>query len=234
MTYFMKWYAPCVSPAFERIPEEQERFEAMRDALTQSYLDAWEVSGKGPHALNISRKEAGPYSPREMRHLKPLPWMGFDWPSFDEPLRDLVKKVPKSIKDIVNTSFGYAVSEKFIEILEAHDAGRNRYFPFEFVDREGKPLPERRWLLNITSRLDTIDVERSGPNIVDPKGDTVWVNSGPTSLVFDKQRIAGRAIWYEWRYVHAGIAVTDAFWTAMQKAKCTGWAPTWKEHFPEV
>lgn len=233
MAYFVKWYAPHVSPAIEHIPSEQARFEAMRDDVVQSLKDEWAKTGITESATRQPRKETGPRSPREVWAAKPRPSTGWDWPRFDEPLRDRVKSVPKSIKDIVNTSFGYAVSEKFIDVLEAHDPGRNRYLPFEFIDRAGRPLPDRRWLLNVTSRLDTIDVGRSAANIVDPIGETVWVNQGPQDLVLDKGRIAGRSIWYEWRFVYECIVVTDAFWSAMKKAKCSGWAPR-GEHMPEV
>jgi hypothetical protein len=236
MACFVIWNAPYVSPAIERIPEEHVRFESMREGLVETYLKAWKSAEKETHHRYLSRREAGPYSPKEFGASRGKPWPnhGHIWPNFDEPLRDRVKKIPKAIKDVVCTSFGYAVSEKFIEVLEACDPGRNQYLPFEFIDRAGNPLPDRRWLLNVTSRLATIDVDRSGPNVVESSNATVCVNAGPTSLIFDKKRIAGRAIWYEWLYVHEGIAVNEIFWSALQKAKCTGWSPKFEEHFPEV
>lgn len=219
MAFFVKWYAPYISPSIEEISQDQERFRQMRSIVYQNKVKQYIESG---HQIydDRSRKERGPYSPSEdiinMSH-------GWSFPKYQEPLRNRIISFPKKMRDIICTTYGYAVSQRMIDLIETFEPGVHQFLPFEFVTKENEIYEEKRWILNICSRMDTIVPELSSENILDVNGNTIWRNAGPADLVTTKSRVAGCSIWYEWRYLHSGVAVSDDFWRLYKKAKITGW-----------
>ncbi len=214
MAYFIRYGPVYLSPKVDTIEGDEQRFEDLKRAIVPFR----------PNGTFVGKLTA--------------PWTGDKWPTYDEPLRNIALTRPKKIKDFVCSSFGYVVSDHFIEVLEAVDPGINAYLPFQFIAKTGEPLPEKRSLLNVTSALDTIDVERSAENIVDSRSGRVGVAGGPCHIRMDKARIAGRAIWYEWRFVYAGLVISDQFHQELKKARITGWAidrwKGWDGHVPEI
>lgn len=228
MAWFVKWYAPYVSPAIERIAEEQARHKAMLDAMIEGLaVEHGQADDEGRLKVLGNRSVFSWMRPPSSMS------QGFRWPSYDEPLRDRITSRPKVMKDIVCSSFGYAVSDKARQVIEAVEPGVHQFLPFAFVNKRGVIDPERRWLLNVCNRIDAIDVEKSGPNIVEAPEGTIWRNAGPMDLVMSRDRMADRHLWYEWRYVHPGVVVSDVLWAALKKAKCSGWS-TRDNHMPEV
>ena len=236
MAYAIQYGPTFVSPKFKSIQKDKERFEEMVASVADAYPEQeWDQN-------HIYSKRYFPDIGNDISTTT-----GYRFPINEAPLQNVALTRPKKIKDFVCCSFGYAVSDEFIEVLENVDPGINRYLPFEFLDKTGSPLPERRSILNVTQRLDTIDVEASGDavqggrdqdHLVEGRRVQVGVAAGPAHLRLERVRIGGRAIWHEWRYVYRKIFISDEFYSALKDAKLTGWSIDkqigWDGHMPEI
>lgn len=221
MAWFVSLNSPYPSPKFEQIEEEQERFRAMKASAyakaRTGFFDPQETRG---------RRELGAYSQKE----EILDFRdGWKFEQYDKPLRDLALSSPSQMKDFVGTSFGYAVSEKLRDAIEEFEPGVHQYMPFEFVTKDGQILPNKLWLLNVCSRIDSIDVEAS-QGLADTEN-SVWASSGPSQIAVKANLVSRRAFWWEWRYVYADLAVSDSFWNLIKKRKISGIATRGQNSF---
>jgi len=146
----------------------------------------------------------------------------------DQPFRNRLKRREGRIIDIVDTSFGtYAVSQRVIDIIEAIEPGVHQYLPYELICKDGSVHPDRRWLLNVCTRAETLDYE---PSNVIALRDRPYFYADRTKdhhLVVRKEAVAGRALWFEYRYrgSQGKFLLSDRFWNALDEAGCAGWRP---------
>ena len=149
---------------------------------------------------------------------------GWRWPIPDRPFVATMKKVPKTVLDVISTPFAYAVSERVIDIIERIEPGIHQYLPFDMRTPDGAPHPDKRWLLNICSRVQLLDVERSG---LTEMNTGMLVGQPLDKLVVAKAEAERRAVWYEYRYGlnRSHPMVSDRFWEALQAEDCKGWKP---------
>lgn len=230
MVWFVAWGAPYSSPAICLTKEEAERFESMRQALGEKLRAEWSASGRdlylntaaaGRERLNYAT--GGPDWPKFRSEKGPTLSEGWRWPVPNPHFRSPMRSVPKVIKDIICGPNAYAVSERVIDIIERIEPGVHQFLPHELIAPDGSVHPERRWLLNVCTRVQAIDPERSDV-VVDPLG--LFAQrpySGP--LVFRKEETERRAIWEEYRYCFGRTIISDRFWAGLQRAGCKGWKP---------
>ncbi len=222
------------SPDIDRIPEEHERFKAMGSALYRELDAHWTARRL---AEGLERK--GPEVPRLGPSRIPKLIEGWRWPIPDEPFRDQLKRPEEEMVGIVGSSFGtYAISQKVIDIIENIEPGVHQYLPYEMINLDGSVHPAKRWLLNVCTRLELVDIERS--NVVEVKDvDTFGLVAGkPRKLIVDAKRVMGRAIWCEYRCTGtpSKTLISDQFFDALQVAEIRGWEPhySFREHIEEL
>lgn len=212
-----------LSPELEQIPEELARFEAMGKALGRELYNA--VDAPGVNVFDTTYMIENPCHPNWHPWEYPPPMQGWRWPMPDAPFRAKLKKAQKNIVDVIDSSFGcFAISQRAIDIIEAIEPGVHQYLPFELINPDGSVHHEPRWLLNVCTRLFTLDVARS--NII-PRNNRPGVfvhTSNDIKLVVHKEKVAGRALWYEYRYQRAGyqFLMSDACWDAFKVAGMSG------------
>lgn len=218
-----------LSPEIEIIPEEQERYETLGKgaalAIRQEYYD------QGNNLYDYSLITINPYHPYFDPFPLPCMMEGWKWPIPDRPFRNKLKRKEGRLVDIIGTSFEtFAVSQKVIDIIELIEPGVHQYLPYELIQRDGSVHPDTRWLLNVCTRAETIDYERS--NVIPMRDHPHWImdRSNDHHLVLRKEAVAGRALWYEYRYysrpgVGAPFLVSDRFWDAFKPSKSVGLRP---------
>jgi hypothetical protein len=184
-------------PAHEIIADDLERFEAVQEALMAAYYDRLD-RGEGP-------AQDDPYRVRTERFRLSE---GFAVPFLTPPLRIRLKSAGKRLPDVMPTAAGSAITQKVIDLIEDIEPGVHRYHPIEVMTKDGAPVAEARFLLNMCSRLDTIYVEKS--NVFYARDvDMYLYGNGHRSIFVHKERVAGHAIWHE--YKAARDFVSDAF-----------------------
>jgi len=227
-----------LSPAMRSIPEEQARFEAIGSELGRRIVGDYKALGYDiwDYALMATNPGHPYFSPSSY----PKPCQGWRWPIPDEPFRNRLKRKTGRIVDIVTPEFpAYAISQRVIDLIEAIEPGVHQYLPYEMIQPDGSVHPEKRWLLNVCTRADTLDYERS---------DVIPLKAAPAeymdrtrfrSIAIRKAEAERRAVWYEYRYVGSSgdFLVSDRLWDALHEAGCAGWRPASfarGDHIPEV
>ena len=115
----------------------------------------------------------------------------------------------------------------------------HQYLPLELLQPDGSVHPDRRWLLNVCTRAEVIDVERSNVQWMVPPMEYLFTDApGERRLVVRAEEASRRAIWFEWRYFKGGFGnlVSDALWDALQTAGVRGWQPhfAYPHHIEEI
>lgn len=133
------------------------------------------------------------------------------------------------LADILPTCLGKAITGFVRDAIEEIEPGVHQYFPCEIFFQDGTQLDEDRWILNICNRLDTIAVEHS--NIVEsPNTSRYMTGNGPFDVKLWKDKVAGKAIWHEWRYSRTYAA--DALVERLREADIHGFE--FYKYLPEV
>jgi hypothetical protein len=227
-----------LSPEIEIIPEEQERYETMGKAFAQKLIDDYRAAGKNPYEYALIASD--PFHPYFSPYVLAPMREGWRWPTLDRPLRDKLKSKEGKLVDIIGSSFNtYAVSQRVIDIIESIEQGVHQYLPYELIQKDGSVHPDQRWLLNVCTRTETLDYERS--NVIALR-DAPYFYGDRTKdhyLVVRKSAIEGRALWYEHRYFESNgqFLLSDRFWDALNKAGCAGWRPDYSargQHIEEA
>jgi hypothetical protein len=137
------------------------------------------------------------------------------------------KKIP--IHGFVNCVNGIAVDDRVVAAVEAIEPGVHRFHPIEITMKaDGKPLPRPQFLLNCCTSVDAIDpansmikIKRVLPEETHPD---LWYYAqkmgGPLQLSVHRDRIAGRAMWWDNRFNH--LFFSDALVAALQAAGVEG------------
>lgn len=220
------YWSPDIAP----IESEHERLNQAGLALRQSIKEQWQANGRALRS---------PFRPDYGASKIPPLLQGWKYPPFDPPLKDQLKKPEGELVDIISSSFGtYAISQKVIDIIERIEPGVHSYVAYEMVQPDGTLHPGRRWLLNICTRLELIDVGQS--NVVElSSGKFADITAGGRKphIVVKADECSERAIWFEWRYNRDAFLVSDCFWDALQAQGIKGWSPnfgSYPDHIEEV
>ena len=159
-----------LTPPIDGIEGEFERYETLGKAFATRLRDAWREKVLAAGVQHLAEPDYPEFSPF------PLPPMmhGWRWPMPDRPFLARLKKPKKTIVDIIETPFEcYAVSEKVIDLIERIEPGVHQYLPFELVYPDGAFHHEKRWLLNVCTRVDVFDAECSNVASLKPREVTV-------------------------------------------------------------
>lgn len=218
-----------LSPEVESIPAERARYEALGKNAALQIRQRYYDSGK--NLYDLSQMITNPYHPYFEPYPLPCLMEGWRWPKFDEPLRNKLKyECGNGLVDIIGTTFEtFAISEKVIELIEGIEPGIHQYLPFELICRDGSVHPDKRWLLNVSARAETLDYEHS--NVIPMRDHPHWIvdRTNEHRLVVRREAVDGRAMWYEYRYRKLGsgspFMLSDEFWSAINAAGCAGWRP---------
>jgi Protein of unknown function (DUF1629) len=215
-----------LSPEIEVIPEEQKRYETMGKAFAQKLIDDYRAAGKNPYEYPIVSTE--PDYPYFMPYVLTPMREGWRWPTLSEPLRDRLKSKEGKLVDIIGSSFNtYAISQRVIDIIESIEPDVHQYLPYELIQKDGSVHPDKRWLLNVCTRIEALDYERS--NVIALRDMPRFYHDRNTGhhLVARKEAVANRALWYEYRYKNSNgqFLLSDRFWDALSASGCAGWRP---------
>ncbi|MEP6869390.1 MAG: DUF1629 domain-containing protein [Novosphingobium sp.] len=212
------------------IPEAQARYKQIGLALAKDIEAKW---------LAGDRNRNSPDYPFFVPSPVPKLLEGWRWPIPAEPFRAQLVKHEGPLVDIVCTTFGsWALSQRVIDLIEAIEPGVHQYLPFELLQPDGSVHPDRRWILNVCTRAEAVDVEASNVVWSPPPVDR-WFGDlmGKKHIVLKAENVAGRALWCEWRYNNSpNTFASDKFWDALQKAKARGWEPDGRDpqHMEEI
>jgi hypothetical protein len=116
---------------------------------------------------------------------------GWRWPLNDRPYRYRLAEPTDAMADI-----DIGVSERVVDLIESLEPGVHQYLPVEVYHPYGS-LFERRWLLNICSRLDTFAAEHSNI-VVSPHG-RYSIGKDPFQVSAWAAKASGHALWCEYR-----------------------------------
>ncbi|NJM82301.1 MAG: hypothetical protein HC844_07255 [Tabrizicola sp.] len=119
--------------------------------------------------------------------------------------------------DIMLSHSVILVSDKVKVIIETLEPGVHQFFPLETWCRGNQPGP-RMHLLNVCSRLPSVDQERTTKLFVD---DRRWKNEGPGELVFSLAQIGSHKLWHD-RHIYDNFYFTDEVKAAFEAEKVTG------------
>jgi hypothetical protein len=122
-------------------------------------------------------------------------------------------------------------------MIEAIEPGVHQYLPFELLNPDGSVHTAKRWLLNVCTRAECVDTEKSNVRSLAEPTDFWFSDQFKGSHVVVKSSEARkRAIWYEWRYHKLnGPMISDALWDAVKAAGIKGWQPAYAtEHMEEL
>lgn len=218
------------TPEVERIASEHERFRAIGAQLAQD-IEARYLAG-----------------PRD-RNSPGYPWFGssdvprmldgWPWQIPDRPFVDQFKEQQGDLVDIVSTSFiTYAISQRVIDMIEAIEPNVHQYLPYQMLQPDSSVHPDKRWLLNVCTRAEVVDIERSNVQWAKPPSDRWFIDApGERRLLVKAKEARSRAIWSEWRYNGAQTTlISDALWNALQASGVRGWQPhfAYSRHIEEV
>lgn len=182
------------------------------DMMKQKLREEWEALGrplKGPYASIFNN---GTYDNLAS---------GWRWPSPPYPLSWALKYKEAYIPDCLGNIFIINVNDKVRDIIESIEPDVHHFVASELYDRDGKFL-ERRWLVNVCSRIETIAmghckmVDLSYGGLVGPVGPI------PYDVAVWKDKIEGRAIWNEYRWRERPL-ISDLLVQKLKDAGARGW-----------
>jgi hypothetical protein len=216
------------SPDVARIESEQERFKALGLTLAQE-IEAKYMAGP----RDRQRVDYPSFGVFDYPRLE----IGWRWPIPDRPFQDQLMRHEDEIIDIVCSFFGWAISQRVIDIIEAIEPGVHQYLPFELLNPDGSVHPAKRWLLNVCTRAECIDTEKSNIRwLAAPTNHWFSDQFKGSHLVVKAEEARKRAVLHEWRFNKSkGPLISDALWNAIQSAGLRGWQSAWgTEHIEEL
>lgn len=223
------------SPAIVPIAGEHARFDEVASKLTQELNDKYMAGDRN--------RDSASYP--ELVYNKGLPRLydGWRFPRFDAVLYDRLKHQEDEIVDIISTSFGaHAISQRVIDIIESIEPGVHQFIAYGMLNPDGSIHPAKRWLPNICTRAEVVNVEKSNVVWTDHGGGRrkfadITAGGRQPHIVVNADEASRRAIWSEWRY-HSGrtFLVSDRFWNAVQTEGVKGWGPdpAYPDHVEEI
>lgn len=155
----------------------------------------------------------------------------FPIPDFEFGVR--IETKPRRLPMFLPLGFAYAIPQQIIDLIEAIEPGVHRYWPTDMTWEDGTAVAEKRWILNVCNRLDTLLPEVSqdmwvtkppvgeGDYVITArffgleKTDLAQRRANPPSLFGSKDRIDGHAIWLEYRLGSGNIYFSDPFVAAL-------------------
>ncbi|MFZ1469893.1 MAG: DUF1629 domain-containing protein [Paracoccaceae bacterium] len=145
------------------------------------------------------------------------------------PRRYVVTDAKMPVHGFFSCVNGIAVDDRMVTAVEALEPGVHRFHPVEItMQADGKPLPRPQFLLNCCTSVDAIDpansmikIKRVLPEETHPD---LWYYArkmgGPLRLSVHRDRIAGRAMWWDNRLKR--LFFSDALVAALQASGVEG------------
>ncbi len=145
----------------------------------------------------------------------------------------------KKVYDLSNyMTGGLAISQRLKDAIEDIEPGVHQFIPFELLNKDGSPYEAQFYFYNICTEVDAVNPVLGGLEqqfyVDDPqkRPDCYhWkAKPGYKNLAVFKDRIAGRAMWTDCRYV-VGHFFSEALLTRMRTDGMEGWRQTsyWEE-----
>lgn len=214
------------APTLAAIPEERLRFEAVAQRL------AHEIEAK--YLAGDRNRDSADYP---FFGTSSLPRLSEGWrfPMPGTPYREQLTENVDDIVDITASEFlTYAISDKVVDAIESIEPGIHQYIPYEFLRPDGSVHPARRWLLNVCTRAEVVDVEQSNAGWLASPGSRWFAERpGENRIVVRAEEASRRALWCEWRYNGVGgkLIVSDRLYDALKSNGLRGWQPN--HSFPD-
>ena len=198
-----------LSPETEWVEGERERFETVALALTLQISRRFDELGRPWNTAD----QPPPSDKIYLTH-------GWRFPLTEAPYRFRLRQPDSSLPDILSTDAGWAITKAVVDAIESIEPGVHQYLTCEILSHDGGSS-EKRWLLNVCSRLDTIALEYS--NIRVHKGSGLYVpGPGPFDAAVRKNSVTGRALWCEYRFNNKPL-ISDSFQSLIIGSGFNGW-----------
>lgn len=151
------------------------------------------------------------------------------------PRRYVVTDNKMPVHGFVNCLNGIAVDDRVVAAVEALEPGVHPFHPIDVTMKaDGRPLPRPQFLLNCCTSVDAVDPANSRientrvlPEETHPDlwyytipGGSPSQPPGPMRLSVHRDRIAGRAMWWDDRFKR--LFFSDALVSALQAAGVEG------------
>jgi hypothetical protein len=215
-------------PPFDFLPGEKERFYAVTESVKQEYYARSGRFGAVPTGGADAVPKGHPYYVWGSENFSLDE--GFRYPVIDPPIRLRLKTVRKKLPAIMAVSIGHCIGQEMIAAIESIEPGVHQYLPLDVLQKDGTPLPEPRYLLNVCTRLDTVDPERSDLHVCEVTGKYLGFRSSKTKPSFQKDKVRGHALWWDYRV--SCLLMSDALADIIKANGFRGWDLQY--HYPEV
>lgn len=220
-----------LSPKMKNVASDYARFQALGRQLADD-IEARYMAGP--------RDRNSPDYPWFDPSNRPTLVNGWRYPDVIKPFGAQLEQQHGALIGILSTDYGYAISQRVIDMIEAIEPGVHHYLPLEILQPDGSVHPDKRWLLNICTRAEVVDEEKSDV-VRSPAPSDRWFTDRTKDrhIVLKAAETKRRAIWFEWRYQNLSalsVFVSDAFWDALQAAGVRGWEPnhSYPHHMDEI
>jgi hypothetical protein len=169
---------------------------------------------------------------------------GYPFPIPDFAFGICVNTKPQTLPLFLPVRISYAIPQQVIDAIESVEPGIHQYWPADLTWDDGTPIGEKRWLLNICNRLDTLlpDLSTAIRVIKPPVGERSYMftdemqsrmtfrfNKGhaerladPPNLFASKERIGSHAIWSEYRLEEEKLFFSDPFTSVLLSVGTSG------------
>jgi hypothetical protein len=206
-----------ISYSNEWVGDTEARIKAAESRVAEDMTAAHFTPDPGPRPW-----PASPYDPI----LGTGAWTGFRHPVPDRPYQMRFTEKVGYLADC----FGNIITSRVRDVIETLEPGVHQFFPCELYLKDGTPIPEQRWYLNVCNRLDTIAAEHCNI-LIHPKHGYYLTGNGKTDVKVWKNNVIGHAIWSEWKY-NNDIYVSDALVEAIRSLDVHGWI--FRQYLTEV
>jgi len=131
---------------------------------------------------------------------------GYRFPVPNHPYRFRIIKLPGVLPDIMQSSIGSLYSRRVVDEVEAIEPNVHQFFETEVEMPDGRPAPQRYWLVNNMNRIDALVLDKSEFMYEKWPNKEKWPNfsryrelpGGRPVLALSKERIAGKAFWSDY------------------------------------
>ena len=169
---------------------------------------------------------------------------GYAFPPPDFAFGICVNTKPRTLPMFLPVSISYAIPQQLIDAIESVEPDVHQYWPADLTWDDGTPIGEKRWLLNICNRLDTLlpDVSKEIWVTKPPFGEGKYIFTdemqsrmalrfnkshaerlaNPPNLFASKERIGSHAIWSEYRLEEEKLFFSDQFTSVLLPVGISG------------
>lgn len=212
--------------------EERPETE-MSDAMQSWYMPFLHEEWKKYRDLD----RADPLYPRGLSETINM-GKGYSFDNFPSPLQIHITKLPGNI---LPDFLGYlTVSDRIKTKIEEMEPSVHQFFPIDVTMPDGSPCPRQYWFWNNMNRVDALVLDKSAymyekfPNKeLHPNFSRyAEVGGGRPMLALNKEKIAGKTMWMDYKLNKTFISNEFAAWLDAEGIK--GWEDADRRYYKVI